>query len=530
MLPSGLTATVNDLNATTGATGNLQGQINAIEASVDEQQSQIDTKADTSLSNLSSVAINTHLLPDTAGTINLGSGAKPFAKIFGGSTIVSDLSIGDSTSNTIAKFDSVAVFNGKLYAFVNGDTIGWGVLTADSEDITDHVIMLTDTTHTNGKHILYTQWQVDSIFAGFTSGFDSVYIYAKVDSLINVVDEQQSHIDLLWAAIDSLGLGDFHPPTFLSAEVGTFNDSILVVILNDTDVQQDSIPAVGAFTVKENGSAMGIEAIDIGNDTVYISLDTLAIEGYTYKVSYNKDFDYPQLQDSSENITPSWKNRTVTNNVFDAFPSIVSVTETLTNSTDRTSHPITMPTSVDEGNLLVVFFSHDGGPTTSIDTDNSDDGWTLADNELYGANNGGTVLWKIADSDGDTLTLTTSNAQISVAQTYRITGFDSGDPLKVTAANSGTGEPDPPSNTGDYAADDYLWIVAYGGDGQTSFATAAPDDFIGLETTIIAAGGACSVNTAYRMYNVNGAYDPGTFTMNAAEEWVVWTVIINPVQ
>jgi hypothetical protein len=524
----GLTASVDDLNATAGATGNFQGQINSIVASTVD-----DSKADTSLSNLSSVAINTHLLPDTAGTINLGSGAKPFGKIFGGSTIVSDLSIGDSTSNTIAKFDSVAVFNDKLYAFIAGDTVGWGVLTADSEDITDHVIMLTDTIHTNGKHILYTQWQVDSIFAGFTSGFDSVYIYAKVDSLINVVGEQQSQIDLLWAAIDSLGLGDFNPPSFLSAEVGTFNDSILVVILNDTDVQQDSIPAVGAFTVKENGSAMGIEEIDIGNDTVYISLDALAIEGYTYTVSYNKDFDYPQLQDSSENITPSWTNRTVTNNVFDAFPSIVSVTETLTNSTDRTSHPITMPETVEEGDLLLVFFASDaaGEVTYSIDTDNSDAGWTL---ESYTATNtvGAIVLWKVADADGDTLTITTSQSQISVAQTYRITNFDPVDPIQAVHYNGvGNQYPDPPAATGDYGADDYLWIVSYGADSYTSYATAAPTDFTGLDVTYIEEGGACSVNTAWRKHNVNGAYDPGTFTANTTnEEWVSNTVIVNPIQ
>ena len=526
-----VTATAAELNALVGR-GQIISGLDTIHLS-----NRINSKADTSLSNLSSVAINTHLLPDTAGTINLGSGAKPFAKIFGGSTIVSDLSIGDSASNTITKFDSVAVFNGKLYAFVNGDTIGWGVLTADSEDITDHVIMKIDTVNgSSNNDYVYSKYQIDTMtFAGFTSGFDSVYIYAKVDSLINVVGEQQSQIDLLWAAIDSLGLGDFNPPTFLSAEVGTFNDSILVVILNDTDIQQDSIPAAGAFTVKENGSAMGIEAIDIGNDTVYISLDALAIEGYTYTVSYNKDYDYPQLQDSSENITPSWTNRTVTNNVFDAFPSIVSVTETLTNSTDRTSHPITMPASVDEGDLLLVFFACDftSVSTLSIDAANSDDGWTLESYDTEVNTVGHVVLWKVADADGDTLTITTSESQISVAQTYRITNFDPSDPVKTTYSTGANVSqyPDPPANTGDYGADDYLWIVSYGADSGASYATAAPADFTGLETTYVDSSGSCSLNSAYRKYNVNGAYNPGTFTANTTdEEWVSNTVIVNPIQ
>jgi hypothetical protein len=277
---------------------------------------------------------------------------------------------------------------------------------------------------------------------------------------------------------------------------------------------------------------MGIEAIDIGNDTVYISLDALAIEGYTYTVSYNKDFDYPQLQDSSENITPSFTDRTVTNNVFDAFPSIVSVTETLTNNSDRTSHPITMPGTVEEGDLLLVFFGNDGDPTISIDNDNSDSGWTIESTVTVGTGFTGTIVWKIADADGDTLTLTlTGSSQISVAQTYRITNFDSSDPIKVTSAwGLSTNDADPPANTGDYSADDYLWIVYYGADGYTSYATAAPADFTGLETTYIETSGACSVNSAWRKHNVNGSYDPGIFTRNAAEEWAAFTVIINPIQ
>ena len=75
LLPSGLTATVNDLNATAGATGNFQGQINSLDASN-------DAKADTSLSNLSSVAINSNLLPNAAGTIDLGSATLPYGNIY----------------------------------------------------------------------------------------------------------------------------------------------------------------------------------------------------------------------------------------------------------------------------------------------------------------------------------------------------------------------------------------------------------------------------------------------------------------
>jgi hypothetical protein len=192
-----------------------------------------------------------------------------------------------------------------------------------------------------------------------------------------------------------------------------------------------------------------------------------------------------------------------------------------------------MPASVDEGDLLLVFFASDATTelTYSIDTDNSDSGWTL---ESYTAVNtvGSVVLWKVADADGDTLTITTSQSQISVAQTNRITNFDSTDPIQAVHFNGpGDQYPDPPAATGDYGADDYLWIVSYGADGYTSYATAAPADFTGLETTYVETGGACSVNSAWRKHNVNGSYDPGTFTANTPdEEWVSNTVIVNPIQ
>lgn len=218
------------------------------------------------------------------------------------------------------------------------------------------------------------------------------------------------------------------------------------------------------------------------------------------------------------------------------FPQIISVTETTTNISDRTSHAITMPAEVDEGDLLIVLFSSDATTETdpiSIDEDNSDDGWTNANPSVAATSVVVDVFWKIADSDGDTLTVLTNNAQMSVAQTYRITNFESSDPVKITFASSPTGDqyPNPPSGTGDYGADDYLWIVAYGGDAWDSYATAAPDNFTGLETTYVNQASICSINSAYREYNVNGAYDPGTFTANTSDEaWMTYTIIVNPIQ
>jgi len=69
---------------------------------------------------------------------------------------------------TLFGVDSVVVYDGHVYFWIGGDTLGIGILFADMVPIEDEVIMLTDTLRSSGKHILYTQWQVDSIMAAYT--------------------------------------------------------------------------------------------------------------------------------------------------------------------------------------------------------------------------------------------------------------------------------------------------------------------------------------------------------------------------
>jgi len=80
----GALITTGELNRLVGVTAPIQTQINA--------------KADTSLSNLSSVAINTHLLPGTDGAVNLGSATKKFGDIHQDSAKVWSWNNGDITA------------------------------------------------------------------------------------------------------------------------------------------------------------------------------------------------------------------------------------------------------------------------------------------------------------------------------------------------------------------------------------------------------------------------------------------------
>ena len=211
------------------------------------------------------------------------------------------------------------------------------------------------------------------------------------------------------------------------------------------------------------------------------------------------------------------------------FPIVTSITETTTNSTDVSSHPIYLPVTTSTGDLLVVFFASDGNPGLSIDAGDSSEGWVIENSNVSSTTVRGAVIWTIVD-ETESLTLSTTTGQISMAQTYRITNYETSDPISITHAVWPTGAANPPSNTGDYSADDYLWIVAYAGDSYDSRASAAPADFSDLAVTGVSVGGGCSVSSAQREHNTADAYDPGAFTMTVADEWVAWTVIINPIQ
>jgi len=195
---------------------------------------------------------------------------------------------------------------------------------------------------------------------------------------------------------------------------------------------------------------------------------------------------------------------------------------------DATSHSINMPEGLINGDLILVFFSCDGNPAVSVNTETSGSGWTI---ESYGYGTTavtGAIIWKISDGT-DVLTLTTDKAQVSNTQAYGLYNADETDPITVTSANGATGNPNPPSNTGAYGAVDYLWFVVAAVDTYASLATAAPADFYGFHTTSIDVGGSCSINSAYRSLNTADAYDPGTFTITPVDEqWVAFTVIVNP--
>jgi hypothetical protein len=144
------------------------------------------------------------------------------------------------------------------------------------------------------------------------SSWDSTYVHYRIDSLVAVIDNQATEIANLWNAVESLGNFDLTAPAFLSAELGSFADDTLLVLLDTTDVRQDSIPLITAFTLYEGAVEFGLASVDISNDSLFIVLDSVGVYGATYTLDYTRGT--PALQDSTGNKTANWTARSVTNN------------------------------------------------------------------------------------------------------------------------------------------------------------------------------------------------------------------------
>lgn len=201
-----------------------------------------------------------------------------------------------------------------------------------------------------------------------------------------------------------------------------------------------------------------------------------------------------------------------------AFPQVQSITETTTAS--ATVHNISMPATVNAGDLLLIVVM---AGSTVINSHPS--GWTkLRDSTqtpVYLKN-------AVGDEDGTTISVGTSSSTSMAFQVYRITGwYDSGTILNDVELATTTGSstsPNPPSlNPTNWGAEDTLWIacaVWAAGFSVTGYPSSYTD---GLGTS--SAGG--RVATARRENNT-ASEDPGTFSIETSVGWRVHTIGIRP--
>jgi trimeric autotransporter adhesin len=216
------------------------------------------------------------------------------------------------------------------------------------------------------------------------------------------------------------------------------------------------------------------------------------------------------------------------------FPHIVGSIVSY-NTSDSATTTVTLPDSIVAGNLLVIVYAVDGGPSS---TPGWPAGWAVC-SALTADPDGAVgleVRYRVADgTEGASIEVTLSpNSQFS-AVALRITDY-TGTPSCGTPATTATGTPvssiDAPAHTAPWGAADNLWIAAMANDDGRRLAswppaasvyTTAPNVLFFHAVSNVALGASA---LAITFTSANATDDPAVITVGAAEEWVATTVVI----
>src|SRR3990167_10102338 len=218
------------------------------------------------------------------------------------------------------------------------------------------------------------------------------------------------------------------------------------------------------------------------------------------------------------------------------FPTRQSVTSSNWTASP-TSHPVTMPATVNAGDLLIVLwtFRTTGSATTTTPT-----GWTKLGSQANTTSNSCELAIyakdAVGDEDGTTVDFVTSAGKNAAASVYRITGWrDSGTLANdvevgfVQQANSAN--PNPPSkNPTNWDVEDTKWIAvaAYNGDDNATLTSGYPasySDGVNIGDTV--GFTTCGLSSAHRDVAASSE-DPGAFTLNGTTNPVAGIVAIRP--
>jgi N-acetylneuraminic acid mutarotase len=216
------------------------------------------------------------------------------------------------------------------------------------------------------------------------------------------------------------------------------------------------------------------------------------------------------------------------------WPTVASISTQQFN-TDTTAHNVTMPATVDAGDLLIVLFSNDGNATVT-DPDVAGP-WTQISTQTRGTNVRGSVWAKDANGteDATNVNFVTSATEQATAQVYRIPAANwEGNIASVTAANVDPGgtsnAPDPPNlDPAGWGTENTLWINYVAGSEYASVTTYPANNTNGTHVTSTGGAAADRASTSSsRRENRVAAEDPGVYAMPSTSNGVSFTIAVRP--
>lgn len=213
-----------------------------------------------------------------------------------------------------------------------------------------------------------------------------------------------------------------------------------------------------------------------------------------------------------------------------ASPTVDGVATTDSSST-TTSAVVTLPSSITDGNTLIMLIrtAGTGGITTPS-------GWTELDKSSIDASDDTVaVYWKKAASEGSTVTVTTGDNKFT-AIVYDIAGATDPTvtaPDKSTAVGGDSSFPDPFTVTPAGGSKDYLflWLGTQAGKSVSPPVSPLPSGYLNRVGGETGGGGPasshCRVFTCDRQLTASSE-DPGSWETSQTEPWIAWTAAIHP--
>lgn len=206
------------------------------------------------------------------------------------------------------------------------------------------------------------------------------------------------------------------------------------------------------------------------------------------------------------------------------FPVVESET-TSNEGSDTTSHTVSLPSGISDGDLLISIVITDGG-SSGVTTFPA--GWTKFVAQTVFNSMNLSIAWRDADgTEGASITVTTSGSEQSAHITYRISGASdpTTTPPEGSTATGLSTTPNPPSLSPSGGSDDYLWI-AVGGINDSITISSYPTNYTdGVSINSNTSGGRVASIAARRELNASSE-DPGVFTLTTSEGWGSATVSI----
>ncbi|MCW5897068.1 MAG: hypothetical protein KIT50_15875, partial [Bacteroidetes bacterium] len=205
------------------------------------------------------------------------------------------------------------------------------------------------------------------------------------------------------------------------------------------------------------------------------------------------------------------------------YPVVAGTTTSAKTSTSSTTHNVSLPSGIQAGDLLLVFWT-DNTTSTTVGTPS---GWI----SLYSDVSGGrtrAAWYKIASgSEGPSLSLSLSGSSLlSAHNSYRIAaGSFQGVPVAASEETGTNSSPNPPGLSPSWGSYKTLWLAASHSEGNSS--GSAPSGYSELITGYTGSTGSSHARTmTARFFSESASENPGSFSLGNNRNWAANTVAI----